>query len=614
MREILNLNEQTISQIAAGEIVENPASIIKELVENAIDARAKRISIRLAKNILDEIRVSDDGEGISKEQVPRAFSRHATSKLRNISDLGQLMSLGFRGEALASIAAISHMECISKINDAPFAYHYKIEGGRVLGGEPVGAPEGTTMIVKDVFYNTPVRKHFLNTTSKEIREITRMVETLALSKRDLSIHLSWDRKTLLQSHASENERNHIYSILGKDVTKNLIPIAFETESYKIEGYVSNNLLHRSTPDREYIFINGRAVQSDEISKAIRKTYRSLIPLQHYPVFVLYIEIDPILVDVNIHPQKQTVKLSNDNQIAVLLERLVARALSDRREIPKIETFHDTAKSKEEVPLPKKTIFELSREKMEREKIVSDGEQDENPSNLEVQESEISYGIDPVIKEATTSTETNREEDDPSKTYKPPLETDRYQYLATIFSTYLLFEDRGDHRLLVVDQHAAHERVLYEKYRKAIENRAVATQLLLDPIQIELSPEEMQTVEEHLNEYRRLGFQPESFGEHTVVIREVPEHILISDFRQFFIDSIKHLDRGVDVKEQNIYKIMRLACRSAIKGGDRISEAEAYDLLNQLNEAETPFTCPHGRPTMIHLEGRTFEKLFLREGV
>ncbi|MDD7363000.1 MAG: DNA mismatch repair endonuclease MutL [Peptoniphilus sp.] len=614
MNEILALNERTISQIAAGEIVENPASIIKELVENAIDARAKNISIRLSKNILDEIRVADDGEGIPSEQVARAFSRHATSKLRTISDLGQLTSLGFRGEALASIANISYMTCITKTDDEDFAYKYDIEGPQISKGVPIGAPKGTTMIVRDIFYNTPVRKRFLSAASKEIREITRVVEVLALSRQDISIHLIWDRKTLLQSHASENTRNHIYSILGKDIAKNLIPIEFDTESYQIEGYVSNNLVYRSSPEREYLFINGRGVKSDAISAAVRKPYRSLIPLNHYPVFVLYIDIDPLLIDVNIHPQKQTVRLSNNNQITVLLERLVASALSPRREIPTVERFEPKKAAREEM-MPSKTIFQLSREREER-RGADRNESDESKVGKEIKsdhvyEEETSYGCETSPEQGDVEEEERRS--DPASMKKPPLDVELYNYLGIVFRTYILFENKRDGRLLVVDQHAAHERVLYEKYSRDIENRSVATQLLLTPIQIHLSVDEMQMVEEHLDEYRILGFEPEPFGEDTVVIREVPEHILIADFRQFFLDSIKYLDRGVDVKEQNIYKIMRLACRSAIKGGDKLSEIEAYDLLKQLNEADTPFTCPHGRPTMVHLEKRTFEKLFLREG-
>ena len=324
MREIHALSDQTISQIAAGEIIENPASIIKELVENAIDANADRISIRLSDNLLDEIRIADNGDGIEKSQITKAFSRHATSKLRTISDLDMITSLGFRGEALASIANISQMECVSKTAESDFAYRFTVEKGVVSHGEPVGAPVGTTMIVRDIFYNTPVRKKFLNTTAKEIRRIVEVVELLALSHQNVSIHLSRNQKTLLHSKCSDDKINHIYSILGKDIAKNLLPISFDTESYKIEGFIGNNLLHRATPDREFLFVNGRGVKNSDIARAIRKVYRSSIPLNHYPVYVLYITIDPILIDVNIHPQKQTIRLSNENQLTTILERLAEK--------------------------------------------------------------------------------------------------------------------------------------------------------------------------------------------------------------------------------------------------------------------------------------------------
>ena len=617
MREIHALSDQTISQIAAGEIIENPASIIKELVENAIDANADRISIRLSDNLLDEIRIADNGTGIDKSQIHKAFSRHATSKLRTITDLDMITSLGFRGEALASIANISRMECVSKTADSDFAYRFTVERGRVSKGEPMGAPVGTTMIVRDIFYNTPVRKKFLNTTTKEIRRIVEVVELLALSHQEVSIHLSRNQKTLLHSKCSDDKINHIYSILGKDIAKNLLPISFDTESYKIEGFIGNNLLHRATPDREFLFVNGRGVKNSDIARAIRKVYRSLIPLNHYPVYVLYITIDPILIDVNIHPQKQTIRLSNENQLTAILERLVEEKLRPKREIPTVDELKERTKE-QEAPIPEKTIFELSRErKIEREAPKAPTVDFFDFAPLAAEDKKVyGYKSEPFPEETSLYTEANDPdiEAEAAEKTQTPLDVGLYQFLAVVFKTYVLFENRRDHRVLVVDQHAAHERILYERYSKKIRERAVATQLLLAPITIHLSPEEMHAVETHMADYERLGIYPEVFGEQDVVIREVPDHLLIDDFRQFFLDSIHQLDDGVKVKEQNIYKIMRLACRSAIKAGDSISEAEAYALLEELNDADTPFTCPHGRPTMIHVEKRAFEKLFLREGL
>lgn len=617
MREIHALSDQTISQIAAGEIIENPASIIKELVENAIDANADRISIRLSDNLLDEIRIADNGDGIEKSQIHKAFSRHATSKLRTISDLDRITSLGFRGEALASIANISQMECVTKTAESDFAYRFTVEKGLVSQGEPVGAPVGTTMIVRDIFYNTPVRKKFLNTTTKEIRRIVEVVELLALSHQDVSIHLSRNQKTLLHSKRSDDKINHIYSILGKDIAKNLLPISFDTESYKIEGFIGNNLLHRATPDREFLFVNGRGVKSNDIARAIRKVYRSLIPLNHYPVYVLYITIDPILIDVNIHPQKQTIRLSNENQLTTILERLAEEKLRPKREIPTVDELNENTKVAE-APIPEKTIFELSRErKVEREKPIASSFDFSDYAPLAAEDKKA-YGdkAEPLFAESSPDTATINADTEAKATEKgpSPLDVSLYQFLAVVFKTYVLFENKRDHRVLVVDQHAAHERILYERYSKKIRERAVATQLLLAPITMHLSPEEMHAVETHMADYERLGIYPEVFGEQDIVIREVPEHLLIDDFRQFFLDSIHLLDEGVNVKEQNIYKIMRLACRSAIKAGDTISEKETYALLEELNDADTPFTCPHGRPTMIHVEKRAFEKLFLREGL
>ncbi|MDY3119163.1 MAG: DNA mismatch repair endonuclease MutL [Peptoniphilus sp.] len=618
MHDIRALSDQTISQIAAGEIIENPASIVKELVENAIDAHADRISIRLSENLLDEIRIADNGDGIPRNQVPNAFARHATSKLRKISDLDLITSLGFRGEALASIANISHVTCITKTDDSDFAYKFTVEKGVTSKEEPVGAPVGTTMIVRDIFYNTPVRKKFMATTAKELRQIVSIVEALALSHQEVSIHLSRNQKTLLNSKSSEDKRNHIYSILGKDIAKNLLPISFDTESYKIEGYISNNLLHRSSPDREFLFVNGRNVKNNDIAQAVRKVYRSLIPLNHYPVYVLYISIDPVLIDVNIHPQKQTIRLSNENQLAVILERLVAEQLLPKRVIPSVESLENSVPEKES-PKPEKTIFQLSREREQEKEAV---DQKRKPPYLTQQADLVAdsvevYGGSRNAQENFTddcASDDVEQKDTLPCAHEPPLDVSLYEFLAVVFKTYILFENKRDHRLLIVDQHAAHERVLYERYSKKIRDDTVATQLLLEPITLHLSPAEMQAVRMYGDDYRRLGIYPEPFGEQDIVIREVPEHLLIDDFRQFFLDSLHQLEEGVRVKEQNIYKIMRLACRSAIKAGYRLSSEEAYSLLDDLNQAETPYTCPHGRPTMIHVEKRAFEKLFLREGL
>ena len=424
MREILALSDQTISQIAAGEIIENPASIIKELVENAMDAGADRISIRLSDNLLDEIRIADNGMGMDKSQVPKAFARHATSKLRTISDLDMITSLGFRGEALASIANISQVECVTKTADSDFAYKFTVEKGVVSRGEPVGAPVGTTMVVRDIFYNTPVRKKFLNTTAKEVRRIVEVVELLALSHQDVSIHLSRNQKTLLHSQSADNKINHIYSILGKDIARNLLPISFETESYQIEGFVSNNLLHRSSPDREFLFVNGRGVRSNDIAQAIRKVYRSLIPLNHYPVYVLYITIDPILIDVNIHPQKQTIRLSNENQLTTILERLVEEKLMTKREIPSVDDLKDCTE-KTEAPVPEKTIFELSRErKLEREVAKPKAPASALPEEMPVAaESESKYDEELPRSESAIKDEGEEKE----SAHEPPLDVSLYEF-------------------------------------------------------------------------------------------------------------------------------------------------------------------------------------------
>ena len=614
MREILPLSDRTISQIAAGEIIENPASVVKELIENAIDANARKISIRLGKDVIDEIRISDDGDGIAADQIDKAFLRHSTSKLRTIGDLDVIRSLGFRGEALSSIANVSHMECITKADADEFAHRYTIEGGKVIDTKPIGAPDGTTMVVRDLFYNTPVRKKFLNSPSKESRSILETVETLALGHEEIAFHLQWDRKTLLHSHPSKNTINHIYSILGRDIAKNLIPVEFETESYRIAGFIGNNLLHRASGDREFLFVNGRAVKSGVISTAIRREFRSVIPLHRYPVYILYIDIDPVLIDVNIHPQKQTIRLSNENQLVTILERLVRKYLHGSQEIPGVESIADPKKKQKEV-VPEKTIFEISEATRREQEADAPAMAKEAALSYSPASPQKAEGEDQPSNSRLTATVENaeardirREESVDPRRIEPAF----YEFLCIAFMTYILFEDRRTRQILIVDQHAAHERILYEEYRDKIENAAVATQMLIEPMRFHLSREEMEAVKAHREEYRILGFVPEIFGEQDILIREVPQHILIRDFRSFFLDTVASLEEGIDVKERNIYKIMRMACRSAVKGGDMLSRREAEELLLRLSRAESPYTCPHGRPTMIHLKERALEKLFLRE--
>lgn len=630
MNKIKALSDITISQIAAGEIIENPASVCKELVENSIDAGAKKILIQLGDTLTDFIRITDDGHGISKEDLPIAFKRHATSKLEKIQDLDNLLSLGFRGEALASIANISQVEIISKTKDSNIGNKAIVNGGNIKEIIPIGAADGTSILVKNLFYNTPVRKKYLKSIRMELDNIVSIIESIALGHNDISFHLTHKSKTILQSHPSSNKINHLYSILGKEIVTNLIPIYFDSESYKIEGFISNNNLHRSSPQKEYLYINGRNVRNREISKSIRTIYHTLIPLQRYPVFILYIDMDPMLIDVNIHPQKQYVRISNENYIVNILEKLIRAKLMPNRKILDIQL--DTPDENKKVNiLENKTIFDLAKEK------TSDYSYELEANTTELTKEENLFDkvdiVNDIFPEAISENKilTNEEIDknllnENQLDYSKILDYDKKKerinidlnleyldYIGVLFKTYLLFENKRDLSLLLLDQHAVHERILFEKFYTQLKNDSIHQQILLEPLIIQLSPNEMMKLHRHLDEFKFLGFSIESFGDKSLILREVPTHVLISSYENFIRDSLYELDDGKDIVEQNIYKVMRMACRKAIKAGDQIDMMQANALVTDLLGCNNPYTCPHGRPTILSMSKRMIEKMFLREG-
>lgn len=621
MTKIRQLDSQTVSKIAAGEIIENPASVCKELVENSIDAGATNIKIQLSKDLLSQIRITDDGEGISEPDTKLAFLRHATSKLSQFEDLENLLTLGFRGEALASIANVSKVTMITRTEEEQIGRKVVVGNGEITSIQPIGAPLGTSILIEDLFYNVPVRKKYLKSTRTELDRILNVIEHIALSHPEIGFLVQYQGKTLLHSHANTEPINHIYSLLGKDIAQNLIELSFETASYKIHGYISNNKLYRSTPEREYLFVNGRSVQSPEISKLIRKKYHTLIPLNRYPVFILYLELDPVLVDVNIHPTKKIIKISDENYILTILDRLIDEKLYPNREIPQVSLESTTEDKREEDR--EETIFDLAKQKemeskaknsaQEQSSFFGGSEEDlkiedkqvQEPSNAQVNEAAVDYFAPLKVQPF--------EIEPPDSNKIIELNEEFLNFIGIVFKTYIIFEDSYHSDMLVIDQHAAHERILFEEiYRQLIEG-SVHRQVLIEPILLEIGPRDRMKLRNSLEVFESIGFKIEVFGEDEFVLREVPTNILLKNYNQFIQDALHKLTKGRDAFDMNLYEIMRMACRKAIKAGDKISEIEAYHLIKELKECKNPYTCPHGRPTVIKLNKRELEKLFLREG-
>ncbi|MBS4882731.1 MAG: DNA mismatch repair endonuclease MutL [Peptoniphilus harei] len=615
------LDEATISKIAAGEIIENSASIVKELVENSIDAGADDILVEIRGESTDFIKVSDNGSGFSEDDLEVAFLRHSTSKLEKIEDLEKIRTLGFRGEALASISNISKIKLMTKREEDLAGNSLLIENGKIIKKNKVGMPRGTTFVISDVFYNTPVRKKFLRKDLTEINNIIDIVQKIALSNNNIKFTLIRDGKIILNTGSDKDPINRIFSILGSEIASSLNEGTFDSENYKIRGFFSDNKLFRSNRDSQYIFVNGRFIRNINISRAVEKNYHSLIPLNRYPVFVLYIDIDPKLIDVNIHPKKNEIKISNENILCALLAEIVEEVIYPNRSIRKIE-IED---KKENISVF--DIFEeesIEPEVQERDtnlKSLWDIEKDRSEDSLK-----NTFNEDAVLYKDSLKEDINSEEE---KFFTEEHEEDNFLFnseknhidekllntriAGILFKTYILLENQREGITFLVDQHAAHERVNYEKFLHMYLKSEITSQILLKPEIIELNQNEYDKILNYLDLFTRLGFKIEDFGDNSVVLREVPMIFGMPTYVNFIRDIIDSLDREISSNyEADLYKIMKKACKASVKAGDDLSDMEIESLIRDLKNCENPYTCPHGRPTVVEVSKHTISKLFLRE--
>ena len=616
------LDEATISKIAAGEIIENSASIVKELVENSIDAGADDIIVEIRGESTDYIKVSDNGSGFSEDDLEVAFLRHSTSKLEKIEDLEKIRTLGFRGEALASISNISKIKLMTKREEDLAGNSLLIENGKIIKKNKVGMPKGTTFVISDVFYNTPVRKKFLRKDLTEINNIIDIVQKIALSNNNVKFTLIRDGKIILNTGSDKEPINRIFSILGSEIASSLNEGSFESENYKIKGFFSDNKLFRSNRDSQYIFVNGRFIRNINISRAVEKNYHSLIPLNRYPVFVLYLDIDPKLIDVNIHPKKNEIKISNENILSALLAEVVEEVIFPNRSIREIE-IED---KKENV-----SVFDIFE--YDENNYFDEQEKDTNLKSLwdiEKGTSEDSlkktFNEDAVLYKESLKEDINSEEE---KFFTEEHEEDNFLFnsekshidekllntriAGVLFKTYILLENQKESITFLVDQHAAHERVNYEKFLHMYLKSEITSQILLKPEIIELNQMEYDKILNYLELFTKLGFKIEDFGDKSVVLREVPMIFGLPTYVNFIRDIIDSLDKDISSNyEADLYKIMKKACKASVKAGDDLSDMEIESLIRDLKNCENPYTCPHGRPTVVEVSKHTISKLFLRE--
>lgn len=610
-QKIKLLDEKTINKIAAGEVIDRPASIIKELVENSIDANSSSISIEIKKGGKEYIRVTDNGDGILKEDLEIAFLRHSTSKISSIEDLQNTKTLGFRGEALASIAAVSKVEGITKTKNEKSGNQIIINGGKVVDIVEIGCPNGTTIIIRDLFYNIPVRRKFLKSDATETAYISDNVYRLALSNPNISFKYLKDNKVIVKTPGNGNVLDTIYSLYGKDIMKSLISINNTFKDISLKGFISNLTLTKGNRNYEFIFVNGRFIRDIELSKIIEDAYKSLITINRFPVFFLYIDIPPDKIDVNIHPTKTEIRFEDKKLISNFIKESINMELKKHNLIPEISidknqhkpetienNFLDIIDNNDKFNnsnIKENIVFEHN--------LKHDMPYSEQNSNVNYMKKIIhndvvnsNYKVNNVLKHNNNS-----------KKFLPSL-----RYIGRLFETYILAEDIDNNTFYIIDQHAAHERVMYEKIRRNYEQEKIVSQNLLVPEVINLTHGEIEIVKENKKIFNSLGFEFEEFGVNAIILRSVPMVFGNPNSRKLFIDILDNISK--DIKNNydlNIDRIMKISCRCAIKAGDNLKKLEVEKLLNDLRLCIDPYTCPHGRPIVIKMTRYELEKKFKR---
>ncbi|MFT4144314.1 MAG: DNA mismatch repair endonuclease MutL [Mobilitalea sp.] len=670
------LDNSTINQIAAGEVVERPSAIVKELIENAMDAGATAITLEIKEGGLNFIRITDNGCGISKEDIPLAFLRHATSKIKTAEDLLSVTSLGFRGEALSSIAAVSQVELITKTTTALIGYRYIIEGNEEKSFEEIGCPAGTTIIIRNVFYNTPARRKFLKSATTEAGYISDLMERLIVSHPKVSFKYIANNQVKLQSSGNSMSKDILYNIYGREVSKELLPIEYHSETVNITGYIGKPMITRGNRNHENYFINGRYIKSSVITKAIEEAYKPFLMHHKYPFTSIYFEIDPSLIDVNVHPQKMEVRLKNGEEIYQLTQQLIRTTLSGKELIPKVvltpneqekqilpqmpepfehnrmkqmtgfsgtyenknnKTFvskvaeHSEGYNKSSKPFePRVNQHGMNYIEATKPLISSTSplaetlagvkiERDNNPgipnaiqNNIDVKVNEATIPKEDVLNKLTKQMSLFEGEtaDAPFLSSKAVKE---HRIVGQVFSTYWIIEYQKE--LYFIDQHAAHEKVLYEKLMAAAKEKTFVSQQIMPPIVLTLSLKEQEVLKKQEELLLQLGYEFEHFGGNEYSVRAVPAdlyHISEKELLLEFIDSLSEEVQNAELHTASILeRAATISCKAAIKANHKYSFEEASALINELLSLENPYHCPHGRPVIISMSQYELERKFKR---
>ena len=642
MAKIQLLDQKTIDNIAAGEVIERPASVVKELVENAVDAKANAVTVEIKDGGMTLIRVTDNGIGIPKDQVKTAFLRHATSKIRSVEDLLSVSSLGFRGEALSSISAVAQVELVTKTAESFSGVSYKIYGGEEEAFDDIGAPDGTTFLVKNLFYNTPARRKFLKSATTEAGYVEQMMVHIALSHPEISFKFIHNNKNKIYTSGNGKVKDIIYHIYGRDVAGALIPLEAQNEDVKVTGFVAKPYVSRGNRNYESYFINGRYIKSSIIYKAIEEGYRTFTMKHRYPFVCLDFKINQELLDVNVHPTKMEIRFRNGREIYELVVDTVREALLQKDLVQ--DVLRETPKKKKEQPKTKEVKkpepFEVNRRKEETQKM--DQTMKDFAKMRQSQTNQQGHRAKPEgMKQDRLKSESSQTAKKPTyaglnyntqKKEFPQYKTDELssnqmtlredpvfsvqarpdrKILGQLFKTYWLIE--YEDQLFIMDQHAAHEKVNYERLMKNFKEKEIYSQRLEPPMVVTVSMMEAEALERYKDAFAGLGFTIESFGGNEYCIREVPANLYGIGERDLFMELLDAVsqENGIMDTEVIASKIATMACKMSIKGNQRVSLMEVEHLLDELMKLENPYQCPHGRPTIIKMSKYEIDKKFKR---
>ena len=592
MKNINILDSNTIDKIAAGEVVERPSAVVKELVENSIDANADAVTIEIKDGGISFIRITDNGEGIDRSQVKKAFMRHATSKIKSVEDLISVTSLGFRGEALSSISAVGKVEFLTKTKTDFIGTRYVVEGGRECVFEDAGIPDGTTIIVRDLFFNVPARKKFLKSPSSEGNNITELIEHMILSHPNISFKYIYNGNVKLQSSGKNDIKSCIYNVYGRDIANGLIEVKSIRDDISIHGFIGKPELARATRNFEIYFVNNRFIKSTLIDRALEEAYKDYLMLHKYPTVFLYFEIPSHLIDVNVHPTKREIRFFEGEALKCYIVDVIKNALINKELIKEIVEEHHEKPSVKESEINKEPFETINHiiESSYNNYYSSEIEKEDESTDINDKNEQLTLFDDKFISEESIK---------------------KHRIIGQLFNTYWLIE--FENKLFIVDQHAAHEKVNYERLIKKLRNNENCSQDIYPPIVDSLSNAEAKYVTKYDENFLNVGFTIEHFGGLDYTISTVPMELLSQNPADYFHEMLDELMEGKNSKETETVnlKIATMACKASVKGNMHLSVFEADKLISELLTLENPYNCPHGRPTIISFSKYEIEKMFKR---